>query len=120
MDLQRQRAAANRSPATLPDIFPDLPRPPADDQPWQDSDYDAALARARAADAADAEQTTARAQGNGQFTGVWKIVGPDGREVYRFGGVGNVQADANRLAMQWLQRNPRHMVAGTEVLPVMA
>jgi hypothetical protein len=54
-----------------------------------------------------------------QFTGEWKIVTPDGREIHRFGGIGNAQADANRVAIQWLQRNPRHMQAGVEVLPVM-
>ncbi len=57
---------------------------------------------------------------SGEFTGEWRIVAPDGTEVHRFGGVGNVQADANRVAMAWLQRNPRHMVDGTEVVPVMA
>jgi len=54
-----------------------------------------------------------------QFTGEWKVVDPNGNEIYRFGGVGNSQSDANRVAMQWLQRNPRHMVGGVEVLPVM-
>jgi len=55
----------------------------------------------------------------GSFTGEWKIVDPNGNEIYRFSGVGNAQSDANRVAMQWLQRNPRQMVAGVEVLPVM-
>jgi hypothetical protein len=59
------------------------------------------------------------AQPQGQFTGEWKIVDPNGREIYRFSGVGNAQSDANRVAMQWLQRNPRQMQAGVEVLPVM-
>jgi hypothetical protein len=72
-------------------------------------------------------QTTAQAprtltvpgQPQQQFTGEWKIVGPDGREIHRFGGIGNAQADANRVAIQWLQRNPRHMQDGVEVVPVM-
>ena len=55
----------------------------------------------------------------GSFTGQWKIVDSQGREIHRFSGIGNVQADANRVAIQWLQRNPRHMQAGVEVLPVM-
>jgi hypothetical protein len=63
---------------------------------------------------------TTPAAGTGEFTGEWKIVAPDGTEVHRFGGVGNVQADANRVAMAWLQRNPRHMIDGTEVVPVMS
>ena len=53
------------------------------------------------------------------FTGEWKVVDPQGREIYRFSGVGNNQGDANRVAIQWLQRNPRHMQDGVEVLPVM-
>jgi hypothetical protein len=66
------------------------------------------------------ESPPAPAAGTGEFTGEWRIVAPDGTEVHRFGGVGNVQADANRVAMAWLQRNPRHMVDGTEVVPVMS
>lgn len=54
-----------------------------------------------------------------QFTGEWKIVDPDGNEIYRFSGVGNVQADANNVAMAWLRRNPQQMQSGVEVLPVM-
>jgi hypothetical protein len=66
------------------------------------------------------ESPPAPAAGTGEFTGEWRIVAPDGTEVHRFGGVGNVQADANRVAMAWLQRNPRHMIDGTEVVPVMS
>jgi hypothetical protein len=60
------------------------------------------------------------ASGTGEFTGEWRIVDTYGREIHRFGGVGNVQADANRVAMAWLQRNPRHMRDGVEVVPVMS
>jgi hypothetical protein len=56
----------------------------------------------------------------GEFTGEWKIVSPNGEEIHRFGGVGNVQADANRVATEWLRRNPGQMQAGVEVVPVMA
>jgi hypothetical protein len=56
----------------------------------------------------------------GEFTGEWRIVGPNSEEIHRFGGIGNVQADANRVAIEWLRRNPRHMQAGVEVVPVMA
>lgn len=70
--------------------------------------------------AAQAPRTlTVPGQPQQQFTGEWKIVGPDGREIHRFGGIGNAQADANRVAIQWLQRNPRHMQDGVEVVPVM-
>jgi hypothetical protein len=56
----------------------------------------------------------------GEFTGEWKIVSPNGEEIHRFGGIGNVQADANRVAIEWLRRNPGQMQAGVEVVPVMA
>lgn len=58
--------------------------------------------------------------GTGEFTGEWKIVDSNGQELHRFGGVGNVQADANRVAVRWLQQNPRYMQAGVEVVPVMS
>ena len=47
----------------------------------------------------------------------WKIVGPDGNTLHEFGGVGNVQADANTYALGWLRRNPEHMQTGVEVVP---
>jgi hypothetical protein len=59
------------------------------------------------------------AQTGGQFTGEWKVVDPQGREIYRFSGVGNSQRDANNVAIRWLQQNPRHMQGGVEVVPVM-
>jgi hypothetical protein len=55
----------------------------------------------------------------GSFSGEWKIVDADGREIHRFGGVGNVQADANRTALAWLRQNPEHMRDGVEVVPIM-
>jgi hypothetical protein len=58
-------------------------------------------------------------QGQQQWTGEWKIVDANDREIHRFGGVGNVQADANRIAIDWLRQNPRHMQSGVQVLPVM-
>jgi hypothetical protein len=54
------------------------------------------------------------------FTGEWKIVDPNGEEIHRFGGIGNVQSDANRVAIEWLRRNPGQMQAGVEVVPVMS
>ena len=56
----------------------------------------------------------------GQFTGEWKIL-VNGEEVHRFGGIGNVQADANRVAAQWLRDNGRGVSGeGFEVVPVMS
>lgn len=70
--------------------------------------------------AAQAPQTLTRpGQGQQTFTGEWKIVDANGREIHRFGGIGNAQADANRVAIQWLQRNTTHMQDGVEVLPIM-
>lgn len=60
------------------------------------------------------------ASASGAFTGEWKIVDPTGQEIHRFGGVGNVQSDANRVALRWLQQNPRYIQNGVEVLPVMS
>jgi hypothetical protein len=51
------------------------------------------------------------------FSGEWKVVDGLNREVYRFGGVGNSQSDANRVAREWAQRTG---FDGTlEVYPVM-
>ena len=42
----------------------------------------------------------------GTFTGSWRVVvASTGEEVYRFGGVGNNQADANRVAAQWARQS---------------
>ena len=62
---------------------------------------------------------TTPGQGQQVFTGEWKVVDPNGNEIYRFSGVGNSQSDANAVAIRWLQQNPRHMQGGVEVLPVM-
>jgi hypothetical protein len=70
--------------------------------------------------AAQAPHTLTRpGQGQQTFTGEWKVVDANDRELHRFGGIGNVQSDANRVAMDWLRRNPQHMQSGVQVLPVM-
>jgi hypothetical protein len=51
-------------------------------------------------------QQRAAGQNQGEFTGQWRIL-IDGEEVHRFGGVGNVQADANRFATRWLLAQQR-------------
>jgi hypothetical protein len=67
-----------------------------------------------------APQTLTRpGQGQQQWTGEWLILDSNDRVIHRFGGIGNVQADANRIAMDWLRRNPRHMQAGVTVAPEM-
>ena len=59
-------------------------------------------------------------QPTGEFTGQWKIM-VNGQEVYRFGGVGNSQSDANRTAAAWLRQNDQGVSGeGFEVYPVMA
>jgi hypothetical protein len=55
----------------------------------------------------------------GGFTGAWKVMA-DGREVYRFSGVGNAQRDANRVAIQWLRDNGYDQGTDIEVLPIMS
>ena len=56
----------------------------------------------------------------GEFTGNWIIRDPQGREIHRFGGVGNAQSDANRVAIQWLRQHPQHFADGVDVVPEMA
>jgi hypothetical protein len=53
----------------------------------------------------------------GGFTGAWKVLDGLGREVYRFSGVGNNQADANRVAAEWMRQHNRD--GNFEVVPVM-
>ena len=63
-------------------------------------------------------QTPTPQPGTGQFTGQWRVVsGTSGEELHRFGGVGNNQADANRVATQWAQR--ARLDDPIEVYPVM-
>jgi Putative amidoligase enzyme len=55
-----------------------------------------------------------------EWTGAWLVLNSEGRVLQRFTGIGNVQADANRHASNWLRSNPRHMQAGVTVVPEMA
>jgi hypothetical protein len=66
------------------------------------------------------EQPVAASQAPQQWTGAWLVLNSEGRVLQRFTGIGNVQADANRHAMNWLRSNPRHMQAGVTVAPEMA
>jgi hypothetical protein len=68
-----------------------------------------------------APQTLTRpGQGQQQWTGEWLVLDPNGRELHRFSGIGNVQADANRHAINWLRAHPGAMQAGVTVVPEMA
>ena len=66
-----------------------------------------------------AQSGSQRPAGGGNFTGVWLILDPDGDVIHSFAGVGNVQSDANRVAMQWLRANPGAIQAGVTVVPEM-
>jgi hypothetical protein len=69
------------------------------------------------------DQASSAPAGN-SFSGQWRVM-LDGEEVWRFRGVGNNQADANRIAQTWLQDQRRQGSlspapdADVEVLPVM-
>ena len=57
--------------------------------------------------------------GMGQWNGQWRVL-VNGREVYRFGNIGNSQADANRIAASWLRSSGQGVSGeGFEVYPVM-
>jgi putative chitinase len=95
--------------------------PAAAAQPIPGSTLD--LQRQRAA----TEPSTLTRPGQGQqtFSGEWKVMVND-EEVYRFGGVGNNQGDANRIGRDWILQQIRQGTlnpiegAGIEVLPVMS
>jgi pyrimidine deaminase RibD-like protein len=70
---------------------------------------------------AQAAQTLTRpGQGQQTFTGQWKVVDGSGSEVYRFGGIGNSQHDANSLAARWLRSQGIVDSSAYEVYPVMS
>jgi hypothetical protein len=56
----------------------------------------------------------------GTFTGAWRVLDADGNELYRFSGVGNVQSDANRVAVQWMRSNGYDQSTDISVVPVMS
>jgi putative chitinase len=93
LDLQRQRQAAASGQTAMTDVEPDL-SPLTSEPPPQPA-------------------------GMGQWNGQWKVL-VGGQEVYRFGGIGNSQADANRIAAAWLRQNGQGVSGeGFEVYPVM-
>lgn len=65
------------------------------------------------------QQPAPQPAGAGREFAGWKVLLPSGEEVYRFSGVGNSQADANRIAADWLRRNGMGVSGeGYEVVPV--
>jgi hypothetical protein len=65
------------------------------------------------------DQPAPQPAGMGQWNGQWKVL-VNGEEVYRFGNIGNSQADANRIAAAWLRDNGQGVSGeGFEVYPVM-
>jgi hypothetical protein len=72
-----------------------------------------------ATDRAAPQTLTRPGQGQQTFTGNWLIKDASGSVLHRFGGIGNSQSDANRIAMQWLRSNPRLIAGGVEVVPEM-
>lgn len=66
------------------------------------------------------QQAQAAAPGN-TFTGEWAIrTARTGEELYRFGGIGNSQGDANRVALRWLGQNGYGSGTEVDVVPIMA
>lgn len=62
---------------------------------------------------------SSRAVAGGEFTGNWIVTNAAGNEVYRFGGIGNSQGDANRVASQWLRDQGLTSATGFDVVPEM-
>jgi hypothetical protein len=62
------------------------------------------------------DQASSAPAGN-SFSGQWRVVDGAGRELYVFRGVGNNQADANRIAQTWAREN--NYSGALEVVPVM-
>jgi len=96
LDLARQRAASQYTSTPIPGV--------------EEVELDIPLAP---------RTLTRPGQGQQTFTGNWLILDPDGREIHRFGGIGNVQSDANRVAINWLRSRPGSMQAGVTVVPEM-
>ena len=74
----------------------------------------------RPAPVAGSTQDLQQQRSQGGFTGAWKIVDADDRELYRFSGIGNNQADANRVAALWMRDNGHDNTEGLHVLPIMS
>jgi hypothetical protein len=63
--------------------------------------------------------TSAAPAGGGEWTGQWLIKDGSDRVLHTFGGIGNNQSDANRLAIQWLTQNGYGHGTEVSVVPEM-
>ena len=68
----------------------------------------------------DLQRQRQAATAGGEFTGAWQIVDSSGNELHRFSGIGNSQADANRVAAGWLARAGYQDGLEVAVVPVMS
>jgi hypothetical protein len=66
-----------------------------------------------------APASTATPAGGGEWTGQWLIKDGSDRVLHTFGGIGNNQSDANRLAIQWLTQNGYGHGTEVSVVPEM-
>jgi hypothetical protein len=66
------------------------------------------------------EPQPAGGQSAGEWTGGWLIKDTQGRVLHRFHGIGNNQADANRIALRWLTDNGYGSGTEVEVVPEMS
>ncbi len=69
--------------------------------------------------AAAQPQVQAGTPESGEWTGHWIVRDAEGRELTRFHGIGNVQADANRHALRWLIDNGYGHGTEIDVVPEM-
>jgi hypothetical protein len=65
------------------------------------------------------QQATQQSAAAGTFRGTWAIKDSQGNTLHTFGGIGNSQADANRVAAGWLARAGYQDGLEVAVVPVM-
>jgi hypothetical protein len=65
------------------------------------------------------QQAAQQSAASGTFRGTWAIKDSQGNTLHTFGGIGNSQADANRVAAGWLARAGYQDGLEVEVVPVM-
>ena len=68
----------------------------------------------------DLQRQRQAATAGGEFTGSWQIIDSRGNELHRFSGIGNSQADANRVAAGWLARAGYQDGLEVAVVPIMS
>jgi hypothetical protein len=65
------------------------------------------------------QRQAAQQSAAGTFRGTWAIKDSQGNTLHTFGGIGNAQADANRVAAGWLARAGYQDGLEVAVVPVM-